>query len=163
MRFTFFLLTGLAVFYAANAFFSTSRYLKPFLGLIASTSAAALDMLGYEAHANGLEVTAPAFAYRVVGECDGLEPVGFLVAAAFATPAAMKTRCLFALGGALFLFALNIVRLVSLAMAEAHIPRFTDALHWNVWPVLLIVAVLLLWVSWVRRCRWTDRIVGPTG
>ena len=77
-RFTVLLFAGLAVFYAAYALFSASRYMGGFLRLIASISAAALSALGYEARADGVLVTGPAFAFQVVRGCDGLEPVGFL-------------------------------------------------------------------------------------
>jgi exosortase/archaeosortase len=79
------------------------------------TAAAALSALGYEARADGAVVTGAAFAFRVVRGCDGLEPIGFLLAAALATPAAVRTRCLFTLAGGVFLLLLNLVRLVSLA------------------------------------------------
>jgi len=159
-RFTVLLFAGLAVFYAGYAFFSASRYMGGFLRLIASISAAALSALGYEAQADGALVTAPAFAFQVVRGCDGLEPVGFLLAAALATPAAVRTRCLFALVGGVFLLALNLVRLVSLALVDAYFPQITEAIHWNAWPGVTIVVVVLLWVYWVRRVRLTGHAFG---
>ena len=161
-RFTVLLFTGLAVFYAGYTLFSTSRYMEGFLRLIASISAAALSALGYETRADGAVVMGRAFAFEVVRGCDGLEPVGFLLAAALATPATVRTRCLFALVGGVFLLALNVVRLVSLALVDAYIPRLTEAIHWNVWPAVIIVVVVLLWVCWARRAGLTDWKVGPT-
>ncbi len=150
-RFTALLALGLAVFYAAYAFFSASRYSEGLLGVIASISAAALSALGHEARADGALVIAPTFAFQVVRGCDGLEPVGFLLAAALATPARRWTRGLFAVIGGVFLLAMNLVRLVSLALVDAYFPRVTEVTHWNVWPAVTIVVVVLLWVCWVRR------------
>lgn len=159
-RFTVLLFAGLAVFYAGYALFSASRYLEPLLRLIASISAAVLSALGYEARADGALVSGPAFAFQVVRGCDGLEPVGFLLAAALATPAAVRTRCLFALVGSVFLLALNLARLVSLALVDVYFPRLTETMHWNAWPGVIIVVVVLLWVCWVRRVRLTGYAVG---
>jgi len=161
-RFTLLMLAGLGVFYAGYGLFSASRYMGGFLRLIASISAAGLSALGYHARADGMVVTAPAFAFRVVKGCDGLEPVGFLLAAAFATPAPMRTRCLFALVAGVSLLLLNLVRLVSLALVDVYFPRLTEAIHWNAWPAVTIIVVVLLWVCWVRRAGLTDWKVGPT-
>ena len=159
-RFTVLLFAGLAVFYAGYALFSASRYLEPLLRLIASISAAILSALGYEARADGAVVMGPAFAFQVVRGCDGLEPVGFLLAAALATPATVRTRCLFALVGGVFLLGLNLMRLVSLALVDVYFPKFTEAMHWNVWPAVTIVVVVMLWVCWARRVRLTGHAFG---
>jgi len=159
-RFTVLLFAGLGVFYAGYALFSASRYMEGFLRLIASMSAAALSALGYEARVDGALVTGPAFAFQVMRGCDGLEPVGFLLAAALATPAAMRTRCLFALVGGAFLLALNLVRLVSMALVDSYSPKLTEAMHGNAWPAVIIVTVVLLWVCWVRRVRLTGHAFG---
>lgn len=154
-RFTILLFTGLTVFYVGYALFSQSRYMEGVLRLTASISAAALSALGQEARADGALVIAPAFAFQVVGGCDGLEPVGFLLAVALATPTAVKIRGLFALVGTGFLLILNLVRLVSLGLVGAYFPGVTNALHWNAWPAFTIVVVVLLWICWVRRVRLT--------
>ncbi|MFH1110931.1 MAG: hypothetical protein V1790_17290 [Planctomycetota bacterium] len=159
-RFTVLLFAGLGVFYAGYGLFSASDYMDGFLRLIASISAAVLSALGHEARANSALVMGPAFAFRVIRGCDGLEPVGFLLAAALATPAALRTRGLFALAGGVFLLALNLVRLVSLALVDAYFPRLTEAIHWNAWPGVTIVVVVLLWVCWVRRLRLRDHAFG---
>lgn len=159
-RFTVLLFAGLAVFYVGYALFSASRYLEPLLRLIASISAAVLSTLGYEARADGAVVTGPAFAFQVVRGCDGLEPVGFLLAAALATPTPVRTRCLFAFVGGVFLLALNLMRLVSMALVDVYFPRLTEAMHVNAWPAVTIVVVALLWVCWVRRIRLTGHVFG---
>lgn len=160
-RFTLLLFAGLAVFYYAGyGLFSASRYMEGFLRLVASVSAAVLSALGYETRVDGAVVTGPAFAFQVVRGCDGLEPVGFLLAAALATPTAVRTRCLFAIVGGVFLLALNLVRLVSLALADVYFPRLTEAIHLNAWPAVIIVVVVLLWVCWVRRVRLTGHAFG---
>lgn len=159
-RFTGLLFAGLALFYAGYALFSASRYSETLLRMIASISATALSALGYEARADGVLVTGPAFAFQVVRGCDGLEPVGFLLAAALATPAAVRTRGLFALVGGVFLLAVNLMRLVSLALVDVYFPRLTEAMHWNAWPAVIIVVVVLLWVCWVRRVRLTGHAFG---
>lgn len=159
-RFTLLLFAGLAVFYAGYGLFSASDYMDGFLRVIASISAAVLSALGHEARVDGAVVMGPAFAFEVVRGCDGLEPAGFLLAAALATPATARTRCLFALVGGAFLLALNLVRLVSLALVDAYIPRLTQAIHWNVWPGLTVLVVVLVWVCWARRVRLTGHAFG---
>jgi exosortase/archaeosortase family protein len=161
-RFTVLLFAGLAVFYAGYGLFSASDYMDGFLRLIATISAAVLSALGHQARVNGAVVMGPAFAFEVVRGCDGLEPMGFLLAAALATPATLRTRGLFALVGGVFLLLLNLVRLVSLALVDAYIPRLTQAIHWNVWPGFTVLVVVLVWVCWARRAGLTDWKVGPT-
>lgn len=159
-RFAILLFAGLGVFYAGYALFSASPYLNTLLRLIATASAAVLSVLGFEAHADGTVVMGTAFAFRVVRGCDGLEPVGFLLAATLATPAPIRMRCLFAAVGAAFLLTLNLARLVSLAVMDVYFPSLTDAMHWEAWPAITIVVVLAMWVVWVRRMRLRDHAIG---
>lgn len=147
------------MFYAGYALLSASEYFVSALQWTASASAAVLGALGHEVRVDGAVVTGSAFAFRVVRGCDGLEPIGFLLAATLATPAPIRTRLLFAVVGAAFLLALNLARLVSLALMDVYFPSLTDTMHWEAWPAVTIVIVVLLWLSWVRRLRLAGHAV----
>jgi exosortase/archaeosortase family protein len=163
LRFVLLLGAGLGLFYAGYALYSASGYFESWLELTAAASGAGLSALGYEANVNGTIVAGSGFAFRVVRGCDGLEPIGFLLAASLATPAVWSRRLSFALVGAVFLLAMNLARLVSLAIVDVYFPWLTAAAHWNAWPAVTVVVVVVLWVFWASRTQWTDRKIGSTG
>jgi len=148
------------VFYGSYALFSASTYADSLLRLIAAVSGAGLSALGYEARVSGVIVTGQEFAFRVVRGCDGLEPVGFLWAAVFATPATLPKKCQFAAFGGAVLLLLNLLRVVSVALVDVHFPTVAEAVHWNAWPAAIILIVVVLWLCWVRRIRLVGDAIG---
>jgi exosortase/archaeosortase family protein len=53
--------------------------------------------------------------------------------------------------GIVALFALNLVRTVSLFYIGAHFPDFLDTAHVLIWQSVMILAAIALWLFWVEK------------
>ena len=156
MRFILTLFVSLIIFYVGYALFSASHYMQGMLRLVASVTSSCLDLLGYEVTTRSNVITTSGFTFQIVQGCEGLEPVGFLFAAALATPTTIPTRLLFCMYGAALLLVLNVGRIISVAIIGTHAPQFATVVHWNVWPALIVAFIVILWLMWARRVRLTD-------
>ena len=58
---------------------------------------------------------------------------------------------LFASVGTALLLVANVVRIVSMAYVDTHFPDWSDFVHWDVWPGILIGMILSSWLIWARR------------
>jgi exosortase H (IPTLxxWG-CTERM-specific) len=86
--------------------------------------------------------------------CNGLEACLILVAAMLAYPAGWRQRLLGILCGLALVQGVNILRLVTLYyLAGWHVQAFRFA-HLYLWPGLIMLAVLAVWLAWAR---WVNR------
>ena len=92
-----------------------------------------------------------AFPLPIVPGCDGLEALGLFCAAVLASPVPLRSRLAFAAIGSVGVFAINILRIVSLFLVGAHFPKRFELLHWDLWPGLLILVIMSSWMIWARR------------
>jgi exosortase/archaeosortase family protein len=91
---------------------------------------------------------------KITDECSGIYEALLLGAALIAFPTAWyKTAIGFAVGFPL-IYALNIVRIVALLVAERSFGCYFEFLHLTFWPVTMIAMVastFLVWVLWAVR------------
>lgn len=80
--------------------------------------------------------------------CDALAPSALFVSAVLASPVALRSRLLAALGGTLLLLVINLVRIISLYLTRIHWPKAFDVMHLDVWQSLFIFFAILLWAVW---------------
>lgn len=122
-----------------------------------AAAAAALQAAGRSVHRHGVLLSADGGQpIRVQWGCDGLEPMGVLVAGLLAFPCAWGRRLAGAAAGIGILGVLNVARLATLALASAHAPALFDVLHLEIWPAVLVLAAVVLWiacVAWPVRPR----------
>ena len=118
---------------------------------IAHVTSVILNLLGNRTSVTGHTITASHFSITVVTACTGLFMTAVFLAAVVAYPARFLAKLIgFALG-IVGIFAVNIVRLVSLFYIGVYWPSFLDQAHLLVWPSLLIVFSLFLWLFWAGK------------
>lgn len=81
--------------------------------------------------------------------CDGLEPIGVLLAGLLAFPFTWRRRLIAASVAVPLLAVLNVLRLAVLALASAHAPGWFSLLHLEVLPGVLILAAIVLWLAFI--------------
>lgn len=112
-----------------------------------------LNMSGWTTEtvsAIGPRIAAPGGGLNVLQGCEGLDVLGLWIAAVAAGPFGWRGRLLGWTVGALMVFGLNQVRLLSLfAIYREHRAWFGDA-HGLWWPLALVISVLLLYGLWQR-------------
>lgn len=156
LRFLGTLFLGLIIFYLGYSYISATQQLEGLLQLIATTTSAMLDGMGFAVMTRGTVIHSSGMTLQIAKGCDGLEPIGFLVCAALATPTRFRARIFFAIIGAACLVVLNVFRIISIVIVADYDPQLAMVAHWNVWPALIIVFIVLSWVAWLRRIQRMD-------
>ena len=88
---------------------------------------------------------------RVTWGCAGVQPIVLYLLALLVLPCSLGWKLRGAVIGTVVLFALNILRIVSLTMLETQDAALANAWHLTYWPMLFIVAAIGLWVAVARR------------
>lgn len=121
--------------------------------LVVETSASCLRAIGVDVAGRGHTLVAPGwqFGLEVHNDCNGAWAHLVFLAAVLAFPAGWRAQLVGLVAGEAVLFALNIVRVMSLVLIMAHAPQFFHAAHVYVWQFLIIGLALLLFTIWVDK------------
>jgi len=125
--------------------------IEPFTGGIARLSGAVLNLLGQHVALHGTVIQGPHFAVNIRNGCNGIEAMLIFLSAVLAFPASWRSRLAGLALGILAIQAINLVRVVSLYLTGAYLPRFFDASHTVIWQSVVILCGVLLWVLWANR------------
>ena len=96
------------------------------------------------------------YAVSIKSGCNGVEAAMILAAAILAYPAPWLKKLLGMVVGVLAIQVLNIVRIISLYYLGAWSQKALDIAHLYVWPGLIILdalVIFLLWIHWLGRGR----------
>jgi exosortase H (IPTLxxWG-CTERM-specific) len=119
---------------------------------------AMLQELGQPTSVAGVTVRSAQYAVAIRRGCDAIEPAWFFCAAVLAFPGRWRRKPVGLAVGIVAIFALNLVRIVSLYFIGLHLRWFFPTAHLELWPVIFILAALGLWISWIRWSRQDDRL-----
>jgi exosortase/archaeosortase family protein len=145
----------MAAYYALVLNPYCDRLLYGYLRVNAWLANVVLNGLGQHSHVSEITIRSAAFAITVRRGCDAVEPSWFFGAALLAFPAPAGPKVTGILVGVLLLQALNLLRIVSLYFIGLRYPGAFSLAHLEIWPVVFIVAAMLLWVGWIG---WTKRL-----
>jgi len=87
--------------------------------------------------------------FQVVTACTGIDLIALFVAAVVSFPRSWRQRTRILVVGVSVLAALNVIRIMSLVYVGTRWPEALEFGHLYVWPTLLLVASLGLWLRWV--------------
>ena len=99
---------------------------------------------------NVLQSTTNGFALSVRSGCNGVEAAMILIAAMLAFPASWKHRAIGIIAGLFAVQLLNIVRVISLFYLGQWNMTVFDWAHSYLWPALIMLDVLIVWMIWIR-------------
>ena len=140
-----------AVFYILTAIPWVDRHLVyPVLELTADGASALLKLMGSQNTVKGVVIQGGDFSVAVRRGCDPLEPSMLFCAAVIAFPSAWRPKLLGMTVGVVFLFCLNLTRILTLYWSGKNHSGWFESLHQEWWPALFIVCALLLWLAWLR-------------
>lgn len=123
-------------------------WLDAFCAMLARITGVALTLLGTPASSDGATVGADAFAATIVSACTALDVIILFAAAALVYPVSISARLLGLLLGVAALFALNIVRIVSLILIGIHYIDLLEDAHLLVWQPAMAIAAIGFWILW---------------
>jgi exosortase/archaeosortase family protein len=125
----------------------------PFTRRIAWLAHQALQALGVQSWAAGASVGIPGFAVQIKNNCNAIYEIGLYAAAVFAYPARLHERLAGFLLGAMVLYLVNLLRILTLLALGRAWPGGFQAAHLYVWQALFLAVVAALWLTWVSRVR----------
>jgi exosortase H (IPTLxxWG-CTERM-specific) len=112
---------------------------------------AILNLFGQKNHVNGFTLwSGDKSVLSVIPACTGLEFLCLFAAAVIVFPVPSSKKILGMLVGIALLNALNLLRIVSLYFIGIHYPAVFDIFHEEIWGMVLIIASISLFISWIR-------------
>jgi exosortase/archaeosortase family protein len=139
-----------ALFFALSLIPWVAQGLQHLLNLDARLASSLLNGLGESSHASQNHVVAPSFAIAVNPECSAGDMMALFSATLLAIPVPWMRRIAGIAAGILFIALLNMLRIVTVFWTGVHHPTFFTTLHEELWPGLLVLALLLLILGWCR-------------
>jgi exosortase/archaeosortase family protein len=126
----------------------------------ASTAVAAvMRAIGSPIVQEGNQLAFGATTFVVVANCTGIEIIGLFIAAVLAFPTSARVRLQGLALGLPILIGLNLIRMVSLVYIGAWSSAAMEYGHLYVWPFVLLVVALGVWLSWAQRSAHGWRLV----
>lgn len=92
------------------------------------------------------------FRVNVGAGCDGLEVIALFIIAVISFPSSFKQKIPAILLGTVFLFLMNLFRIIGLFFIGYKDRELLDFFHHNIFPFLFIIIVFMMWYSWIK---WT--------
>ena len=138
-------------------------FLKPYMRLTTTMSAALLNVFGEGATAQGTFLSSPRTGVDIEHGCDALEPSVLFVAAVIAFPSPWLLKIPGLLLGTVAISFFNLLRIASLFYAKIHWPNLFDILHVDIWQPIFVALALALWVLWAWWATKRSRAPADVG
>lgn len=88
---------------------------------------------------------------RIIEGCNAVSVIILFISFVIAFSGKWKQTLLYVFIGSLFIYLLNILRIVLLSILIFHYPNQEHILHGVVFPLIIYGAVFILWVVWVNK------------
>jgi exosortase H (IPTLxxWG-CTERM-specific) len=129
-----------------------------YLTLLAKIGGAILALFDSGIAVHVKRISSSKFAVEIAQGCDAIQVCSLLAAAVIAFPVQFKYKLRGLVWGIATLQFLNLMRIVTLFWIGAYFGSVFQVSHEVVWPGILIVLTIVIWVAWVR---WEDRSSHP--
>jgi len=116
-------------------------------------SNAVLRVFGFNTVVRGSTVESSLFSVNILKGCDAVEAIALVSAALLSFPAKWKHKLVGFLTGAAILFALNLVRIISLFITGVYVPSIFETMHVEVWQFVFILVAVGIWIFWIKWCK----------
>jgi len=123
----------------------------PHLRQVAFCSGTTIQLLGTSCTISETSILSSRFSVNVVQGCDSIYPTAMLWAALLAYPSTWRSKMIGIIGGASILFAVNIIRIVTMFYIGMYIPSLFDMVHIYAWQALFILLTLAVWLLWAAK------------
>lgn len=130
--------------------------IEPTTRIEAYLSATILHLAGMELEVRRTSLVSNAFTMNVLNGCNGIYAFSIFLAAVLAYPSRWSEKAKGAILGGLFLFTVNLVRILSLFLIGLYLPGWLEWTHIYFWQTLIILISLLTWFHW--ESRWVHHV-----
>ena len=116
----------------------------------ATISNAVLNLFGQQTQVSAESIYSNNFSISISRGCDAIQEIALFASAVLAFSSGWKARIIGLLGGILFLFSMNIIRIVTLFLFGMYYPGIFETMHVEIWPLIFIILAIVLWMLWLR-------------
>ncbi|EGV43512.2 exosortase family protein XrtF [Bizionia argentinensis JUB59] len=88
---------------------------------------------------------------RVIEGCNSVSVIILFVAFILAFSGKFKVTVIYILSGSVFIYVVNLIRIVLLSIGLYHYPQHEAILHTVIFPAIIYGLVCFLWLVWVNR------------
>lgn len=88
---------------------------------------------------------------RMIEGCNAISVIILFASFVISFSGKWKTTFLFILGGSIFIYILNVIRIALLCLALYRFPEYQSLLHEIIFPLFIYGVVFFLWVVWVNK------------
>jgi len=128
------------------------RYLVyPYTALVAHTSSAILDLVGYDTTVRGTILKSVGTSLNIGTGCNGLEALIIFVSAILAFPAKLNSKLAGLLLGFIGIFIINQTRVIGLYLVSRYASQHLDLAHTYIGQTYVIISGVALWILWAER------------
>jgi len=112
-----------------------------------------LNIFGFGTSVTDSTLASPEMSVTVQTGCDGIEAMALFASGVLAYTATRKHKIKGLFYGLLFLFVINIVRVVHLWWTGLYMPNYFNIFHDMIWQIAFILLAILTWAFWISRIR----------
>ena len=123
----------------------------PITTLIASQATWILRAFGMDVYSRGVSITGEGFSVEILGNCNAIFETILFLSAIIAFPASLKEKALGGVLGTIFIYLLNLLRVVILFLIGVYAPQYFDETHVYISQTIFIVMVAIFWLLWIGK------------
>jgi len=125
--------------------------INPYTEFLAKAVAAAINLFGAGAVANGALVYSPRYSMDIAMGCDGVEASCLYLAGVMAFPTSWRARLIGLAFGVPLIQAINLARLVGLYYVGVYLTSVADQIHDYVAQTIVILLSTAILIFWLER------------
>ena len=149
IRFILLFIGFCTVFYLL--FYRFMDYFSFLEDITASVLGFLLSLSGMDVTVNGNNVTLDGLGLRIIDECTAIFGAIVYLSCILAYPTNPGKKVIGIAFGFPALYAINMVRLVVLAVVGVSTPEAFEYVHTYLWQTIFIVFVIIIWLIWLDR------------
>lgn len=134
---------------------------QPFTGLVTNACGLLMSLFGADATTTGGYLSTASYSINVVDGCNGIYATAILVSAMIAYPAPWLSKAWGIPLGIMAVFAMNLVRVISLFYLGQSYPDFFREVHVYVWQPIIILWAIVVWDYWTRQVTKMEKAKAP--
>ena len=104
-----------------------------------------------DVYASGISISGEGFSVKILGNCNAIFETMLFLSAIIAFPASIKEKVLGGGLGTVFIYLLNLIRVVILYLIGVYAPDYFDESHVYVSQTIFIVMVAMFWLIWIGK------------
>lgn len=130
----------------------------PITKVVTQHSEFVTELLGYDVYIDQnfnelsyMFMVNESYVVRIVEGCSSISVIILFLSFIIAFSGKLKPTIIFGLFGITLIYITNILRIVFLALAIYHFPRYQGILHKLIFPLIIYGMVFILWIIWIRK------------